>query len=172
MTAAKSCKHKHFVTDTIFSDVAKPVSCCGARKKRKLEKKTIFFNTEVNDFRERKGVLLHGVCVSVCVCVCACVCVRVCVCVCVCVWVGGSVNGTWLNKAKTSLSFIYFSSSFFCFPPRRSLPPRHNEGGENLPFRMLRFTTLSIATPSTQRQQKKKERAAEHVACTSRDICV
>jgi hypothetical protein len=37
---------------------------------------------------------------------------------------------------------------------------------------MLRFTTLSIATPSTQRQQKEKERATEHIECTSRDICV
>ena len=51
-----------------------------------MEKKTIFFNTEVNDFRERKRIELHGV--SVCRCVC--------VCVCVCGWMGvGGWVGEW-----------------------------------------------------------------------------
>jgi len=120
------------------------------KKKRKIEKKTIFFNTEVNDFRERKRVLLHGVCVCVCVCVC------VWVCVCVCVWVGG----TWLNKAKTSLSFIYFSS-FFVFRPAALSPLDTMKVGRTFLSECcaLRRSASRRHRPSDNRRKKKEQRS-------------
>lgn len=149
LTARNLWHHRHSVTDTIATLRADKLTSRGRARKREKQKKTIFFNTKVNDLGKGKSKTS--------------------------IYVGGWANRGWglVEQSQDVAPFyiyIYIYVYILFSTPALSVP--FNTGREDFPFRMLRFTTLSIATPSTQWQQKKKVRATKHVACTSRDICV
>lgn len=101
LTARNRWHHRHSVTDTIATLRADKPTSRGRAWKREKQKKTIFFNTKVNDLGKGKSKTS--------------------------IYVGGWANRGWglveqsQDVAPFYIYIIYIYTYIFCLPPRRSL---------------------------------------------------